>query len=213
MAAAQALQSKPSYVFKVVLVGEVGVGKTSTFVRLKDNRFFDAKSTIGIDKYEFTQEVNGVVVKIDLWDTAGSEKYRTLTGNYYHSAKACVYVYDITESSSLYGLSAWIADAQRFARDHLKFLVGNKTDLDDDRDVTKSTADTFAREKGFSHCAEISAKMGDNVVELFRCLAEKLVANFAPEVSSSGGAARHSGGGATLRGDEAPVSAPQKKCC
>ena len=76
MAAAQALQSKPSYVFKVVLVGEVGVGKTSTFVRLKDNRFFDAKSTIGIDKYEFTQEVNGVVVKVSKREKILKKKQR-----------------------------------------------------------------------------------------------------------------------------------------
>jgi small GTP-binding protein len=170
----QDAMSKP-LVFKVVLVGEVAVGKTSLFVRLKDDRFIGSKSTLGLDKGEVDFDVKGKAVKIDLWDTAGSEKFRTLTGNYYHGAKAAVYIYDITEASTLYSLGPWLQDAQKFAKDHLCFLVGNKSDLDDEKDLEDRTVETFNKEKEFVERFEVSAKTGKGVREAFQAIAEHLV--------------------------------------
>lgn len=124
------------------------------------------------------------MLQMDLWDTAGSEKFRTLTSNYYHGAKACVYIYDHADSSTLYSLAAWLADAQKFAKDHLCFLVGNKTDLEDDVDVEKQTAETFQKEKGFIQRFEMSAKTGNGVREAFQAIADQLVKKYAPGTDS-----------------------------
>ncbi|XP_065174342.1 ras-related protein Rab-43-like isoform X1 [Sycon ciliatum] len=137
-------------VFKVVLVGEVNVGKTSIFQRLRAKRFQEWGTTVGVDQFTKEYEVDGVTVTLQIWDTAGSEKYRTLTANYYHSAAACVYVYDLGAVDSLYNLSTWADDARRFEPRHCMFLVGNKCDLpEDDIALEDSTIEAFHRELEF----------------------------------------------------------------
>ena len=89
-------------------------------------------------------------LQLQIWDTAGSEKYRTLTANYYHSAAACIYVYDLGAQGSLYSLSTWADDARRFEPRHVMFLVGNKCDLkEEDIALEESTIQAFNAEMEF----------------------------------------------------------------
>ena len=88
--------------------------------------------------------------QLQVWDTAGSEKYRTLTSNYYHSAAACLCIYDLLAEDSLYSLDTWISDVQRFQPDSRLFLVGNKCDAEsDDIAVEPSTAEAFQQKHSF----------------------------------------------------------------
>ncbi|XP_065174344.1 uncharacterized protein LOC135804403 isoform X2 [Sycon ciliatum] len=163
-------------VFKVVLVGEVNVGKTSIFQRLRAKRFQEWGTTVGVDQFTKEYEVDGVTVTLQIWDTAGSEKYRTLTANYYHSAAACVYVYDLGAVDSLYNLSTWADDARRFEPRHCMFLVGNKCDLpEDDIALEDSTIEAFHRELEFKESWKVSAKTGVDIEKLFDGLARTLV--------------------------------------
>lgn len=85
-----------------------------------------------------------------MWDTAGSEKYRTLTSNYYRSAAAILYVYDLSEEDSLFGLVTWLDDAKRFQPDHTRILIGNKCDLEsEDVSLTESMIQSFCQDNGF----------------------------------------------------------------
>lgn len=88
--------------------------------------------------------------QLQVWDTAGSEKYRTLSANYYHSSAACLYMYDLTEEESLFGLSTWLDDARRFQPTHIGFLIGNKCDVEGEEvAISEATIQSFFQEHAF----------------------------------------------------------------
>ncbi|GFR93936.1 Ras-related protein Rab-14 [Elysia marginata] len=106
----------PEAKFKVLLLGDMGVGKTSIFFRIKDNDFSHLRNlTLGLDMCVTRVHVGDAVVEISLCDTAGSERYRTLTRNFYRNAQAVLFVFSIDNPASLYGLGKWDQDARMYA--------------------------------------------------------------------------------------------------
>jgi len=133
-----------------------------------DNTPTDAKSkTIKVGK-------GGSDVTLMITDTAGQERFRTVTSSYYRNAYAIILVFDISEEESFLDAAAWVEEGQRYAMDSLFVLVGNKLDLSDDRKVTTREAESYAEQEDMKFYMEVSAKTGDKVDQLFTEIANKL---------------------------------------
>lgn len=161
--------------FKLVLLGESAVGKSSLVSRFSKNKFDEFReSTIGAAF--LTQSVrldNDTTVKFEIWDTAGQERYKSLAPMYYRNANAAVVVFDLTSPSSLGRAKSWIKELQLQASEQIVIaLVGNKLDLDN-RQVPRETAESYATEAGLLYF-EASAKTGENVNAIFKALAERM---------------------------------------
>lgn len=125
------------------------------------------------------------MLQLELWDTAGHEKYRTLTEQYYRGAKACIYVYDVNNADTLHQIARYHKDALTLAENHLRFLVGNKIDLEKDKTLDLQTAQNFVATNCCSQQFEMSAKTGAGVKDAFQAIAEHLVKKFAPGYDST----------------------------
>ena len=123
------------YLFKVLLIGSSGVGKSSLLLRFADDIFNENfMPTIGVDFKIRTSDVDGKKVKMQIWDTAGQEKFKTLTQSYYRGSHGVVVAYDITDRDSFAKVSEWMSDVDNKAPDNItRILVGNKKDLEDQR--------------------------------------------------------------------------------
>lgn len=165
--------------YKIVLAGDLGVGKTSIFQRYDINKFFENKeSTFGLDKLTKDVTVDGKRCKINVWDTAGMERTRSLTSNYYRGSQAIILVYAIDDMYSLTVLRNWIADITKDAQDALKFLVGNKIDLaDEGSQVDDQLAESFCKNNGIQKLYRVSAKTGAGVKEMFDDVVKMLISN------------------------------------
>ncbi|KAH8997453.1 GTP-binding protein RAB5 [Lactarius akahatsu] len=172
--------------FKLVLLGESAVGKSSLVLRFVKDQFDDYRETAFL-----TQTVNlddGTSVKFEIWDTAGQERYKSLAPMYYRNANCAVVVYDITQTASLEKARNWIRELQRQADPSIVIaLCGNKLDLAARRQVTQEEAQKYAEEEGLMW-AETSAKTGEGVSDIFTRIAKKLPTTAQP--ASRGGASR-----------------------
>jgi len=162
--------------FKLVLLGESAVGKSSLVLRFVKDQFDDYReSTIGAAF--LTQSVtlgDGATIRFEIWDTAGQERYKSLAPMYYRNAHCAVVVYDITQSASLEKARSWIRELQRQADPSIVIaLCGNKTDLAARRQVTQEEAQKYAEEEGLMWM-EASAKTGEGVQDIFMAIAKKL---------------------------------------
>ncbi|TKR96299.1 hypothetical protein L596_010341 [Steinernema carpocapsae] len=156
------------YLFKVVLVGDTGVGKTNLISRYMDDRFDpNERQTIGVDMATTCVQVHGHTIKAQIWDTAGQDRYGSIVPTYYKHALGAILVYNITETQSFQNARRWLNDIQKYAnRDMMVLLVGNKTDLEELRVVPMEEAKEFAVENGLSFI-ETSALNNDNVRTAF----------------------------------------------
>ncbi|KAI0783385.1 ras-domain-containing protein [Abortiporus biennis] len=173
--------------FKLVLLGESAVGKSSLVLRFVKDQFDDYReSTIGAAFLTQTVTLDdGTTVKFEIWDTAGQERYKAPM--YYRNANCAVVVYDITQSASLEKAKSWIRELQRQADPSIVIaLCGNKLDLAARRQVTEEEAKKFAEEEGLMW-SETSAKSGEGVTEIFTAIAKKLPLT-APPSARTGGA-------------------------
>ncbi|VEU19310.1 DEKNAAC100056 [Brettanomyces naardenensis] len=162
--------------FKLVLLGESAVGKSSIVQRFVKDSFSDFReSTIGAAFLTQTVDLDAnTTVKFEIWDTAGQERYRSLASIYYRNAQAALVVYDITQESSLDKAKYWIKELQKQARGGIIIaLVGNKTDLEQERKVSSEEAESFAKGLGLLYF-EVSAKSGTGVRECFKQIALKM---------------------------------------
>ncbi|RDA91957.1 hypothetical protein CP533_1348 [Ophiocordyceps camponoti-saundersi (nom. inval.)] len=166
--------------FKLVLLGESAVGKSSIVLRFVKDQFDSFReSTIGAAFLTQTISLDeNTTVKFEIWDTAGQERYKSLAPMYYRNANCAVVVYDITQSSSLDKAKAWVKELQRQANENIIIaLAGNKLDLvnqqPDKRAISTNEAEAYAREAGLLFF-ETSAKTAENVRELFTAIAKKL---------------------------------------
>jgi len=164
--------------FKLVLLGDAAVGKSSCVERFVKNEFFEFQQpTIGAAFLTQTVAVDDYIVKFEIWDTAGQERYRSLAPMYYRGAAAALVVYDITSQESFQGAKTWIEELQRQgSADIVIGLAGNKMDLDSKREVPKNEAQSYAQD---NNCIffETSAKTGENVNSIFTQIAKKLPKN------------------------------------
>ncbi|KAJ4829009.1 Ras- protein RABC2a [Turnera subulata] len=163
--------------FKILLIGDSGVGKSSLLVSFISSSVEDLAPTIGVDFKIKQLQVGGKRVKMTIWDTAGQERFRTLTSSYYRNAQGIILVYDVTRRETFTNLSdVWAKEVELYStnQDCVKMLVGNKVDRESDRDVSREEGIALAKEHGclFLEC---SAKTRENVEQCFEELALKIM--------------------------------------
>ena len=134
-------------------------------------------SSIGVDFKSKQVEIDERLIKLQIWDTAGHEKFRTITTSYYKSAHAIIILYDITDLSSFEHIKNWMVEVDKFAKQGvLRVIAGNKKDMEDKRQVTTEMAESFAEKNGIKFL-EVSAKDNTNIEKLFsdtiNCLLER----------------------------------------
>ncbi|KAL6069591.1 Ras-related protein Rab-2-B [Balamuthia mandrillaris] len=155
---------------KYIVVGPSGVGKSSLLFQFTDQSFDPShEMTIGVEFGAKAFQVGDKAVKVQIWDTAGQESFKSITRSYYHGASGALLVYDITNRESFNYLQGWLEDIYQNAdhEDIVVMLVGNKADLKGQRQVSKEEGQEFARLHGIHAFIETSAKTGDQVQELF----------------------------------------------
>lgn len=165
------------YVFKLLLIGDSGVGKSSLLLRFTSDSFDDLSPTIGVDFKLKLMTIGGKRLKLTIWDTAGQERFRTLTSSYYRGAQGIIFVYDVTRRETFTNLSEiWAKEVDLYStnQDCIKMLVGNKVDRENERVVTKQEGIALARQLGclFLEC---SAKTHVNVENCFEELVLKIL--------------------------------------
>lgn len=141
------------FIFKIVLLGDSGVGKSNLVFRFTKNEFNkDSKSTIGVEFATKTVQIeDNKLVKAQIWDTAGQERYRSIASSYYRGAVGALLVYDVTDRNSFNHVPMWLKEVEENAeKDCLIMLVGNKTDLNDQRTVFVRDGRSFARKNGLA---------------------------------------------------------------
>uniref|UniRef100_A0A0B6ZS42 Ras-related protein Rab-25 n=1 Tax=Arion vulgaris TaxID=1028688 RepID=A0A0B6ZS42_9EUPU len=159
------------YIWKIVLVGDSGVGKTNLLSRFTKNEFTsESKSTIGVEFATRHVTIKGKTIRAQIWDTAGQERYRAITAVYYRGAVGALVVYDMTKHQTFENLSKWLQELKDHAdRSARIMIVGNKSDLRHLRAVTQEEGRLFAEKQQFSFI-ETSALDSSNVGEAFNNL-------------------------------------------
>ena len=192
------------FLYKLLMIGDSGVGKSSLLLRFASDQFEDSyMTTVGLDFKIRTVEVDGKVVKLQMWDTAGQERFRPITSSYYRGAQGIVVVYGLDDKKSFENVKQWVEEIDRYAGEGVvKLLVGNKCDVEA-RQVTREEAEKFAEELKMRYM-ETSAKTGENVEETFMLTAREIKAKGVPKPKPS--AAQ------TVNTAAAPEQKPGKGC-
>jgi len=133
------LSTEYDFVFKILIIGDSAVGKSSLLLRFADDVYHDTfQPTIGVDFKIRTIEQDGSIVKLQMWDTAGQEKFKTITSAYYKGAQGIIVMFDLTDRNSFDNVKNWISESYKYNNcDAIRILVGNKCDLSNHRTVTR----------------------------------------------------------------------------
>ena len=150
------------YLFKLLLIGDSGVGKSCLLLRFADDTYTESYiSTIGVDFKIRTIEMDGKTIKLQIWDTAGQERFRTITSSYYRGAHGIIIVYDVTDQESFGNVKQWLHEIDRYACENVnKLLVGNKCDKEGERMVSREEGQKCARKYQMMFI-EVSAVAGE----------------------------------------------------
>jgi len=170
-----ATTTEHDYFFKILLIGDSGVGKSCLLLRFADDSWTETHiSTIGVDFKIKTLEIDGKTVKLQIWDTAGQERFRTITSSYYRGAQGIILVYDCTDRESFNNVKQWMGEIDRYACENVnKLLVGNKCDLSESKTVDTAAAKEFADSYEIPFI-ETSAKTSFNVEKCFLQMATSI---------------------------------------
>ena len=167
--------------FKVVLLGDTNVGKTSILQRYaKDTFRVDLDTTVGPQFMSKLVSIDGTdsTLKLQIWDTAGQEKYRSVAPIYYRDASAAICVFDVTNKLSLEAAEKFVADLRQYAPSHLILaLAGNKCDMYDKEEVTIEEGQDFRRQHSIEIFQQTSAKENTGIDELFQKIAKRINEN------------------------------------
>ncbi|XP_077594422.1 ras-related protein Rab-5C-like [Stigmatopora nigra] len=204
-----AVAPNKSFQFKLVLLGESAVGKSSLVLRFVKGQFHEfQESTIGAAFLTQTVSLDDVTVKFEIWDTAGQERYHSLAPMYYRGAQAAIVVYDITNVDTFARAKNWVKELQRQANPNIVIaLAGNKADIADKRAVEHQEAQEYAEEHGLLFM-ETSAKTAVNVNDIFMAIANKLPKN---EPQTGAGQSGRAGTGVNLHDTGSANRA--SRCC
>lgn len=199
------------YLFKLLLIGDSGVGKTSVLFRFSDDSFNPTFiTTIGIDFKIRTIELGDKKIKLQIWDTAGQERFRTITTAYYRGAMGIILVYDVTNEKSFENIKTWIRNIEQHASNDVeKMILANKCDMEDKRVVTKEQGQKLASEFGVKFM-ETSAKANINVEEAFNAIA-RAIKDKMDQLSTPTQQKSSSGSGGAVVRPEAPAPAKKKE--
>jgi len=158
------------HLFKLLIIGDSGVGKSSLLLRFADNTFSgNYITTIGVDFKIRTILIDGERVKLQIWDTAGQERFRTITSTYYRGTHGVIVVYDATSGESFANVKRWLHEIDQNCDVVNKILVGNKDDMPERKVVLTEDAQRFASQMGIQ-LFETSAKDNKNVEEMFNSI-------------------------------------------
>ena len=176
------------YLFKLLLIGDSGVGKSCLLLRFADDTYTESYiSTIGVDFKIRTIELDGKTIKLQIWDTAGQERFRTITSSYYRGAHGIIVVYDVTDLESFNNVKQWLHEIDRYASENVnKLLVGNKCDLETRRAVSTDQAREFADSLGIEFL-ETSAKTATNVEKAFMTMAAQIKTRYKSQPQGGSG--------------------------
>jgi len=192
-------QQQYSYLFKFIIIGDEAVGKTCLLLQFTDKRYRTTHQvTVGVEFGSRTVDIAGKLIKLQCWDTAGQDRFRSIVRSYYRGAAGALLVYDITRRDSFEHVSQWLQEARANADPELVItLVGNKNDKVQDRQVSYEEGNAFASRYGL-HFLETSAVTGHNVDEAFNRTASlvynKNMQNQVYDQGQSGGAYGSSAG-------------------
>ena len=168
------------YNFKIILIGDSSVGKTSIINKYSNKGFNEIFScTIGVDFLVKDVEISGQKIRLSIWDTAGQEKYKAVNRSYYWGSDACFLIFDLTSKQSFDNLDGWYKEfcenSEKSSQDNI-VILGNKSDLDK-REVNDKDINEFIDEKNLKYF-ETSAKDGKNINEFFKYIMEKLLKQY-----------------------------------
>ena len=169
-------QLEYDYLFKYLIIGNSGVGKSCLLIRFTDDKFEEGYvTTIGVDFKIKTLEIEGKSVKLQIWDTAGQERFRNIVSTYYKGGHGIMMVYDITDLESFRYLDSWLKEIEKNASKNVyKILVGNKNDMEKERKVSFEKGMEFANLHGMKFF-ETSAKENKNVEEAFKEMTKDII--------------------------------------
>ena len=175
-------------IYKILLVGDSGVGKTNIMLRYLNKEFnINTKATVGVEFGSKNIIIDKKVIKGQIWDTAGQERYRAITSSYYKGAHGAFVVYDITLKESFEAVDRWINDLRNNTDERLEIiLIGNKSDLEEKRQVTKEEGEEKAKEKEVAFM-ETSALNCNNIEKAFNEILNKVYLAYKPQEKKSEG--------------------------
>jgi small GTP-binding protein domain len=186
------IKPKVDYAAKVLLIGDSRVGKSCIITRFTENFFTfsttttvgnfneDISNKLGIDYKTKKVRIDNIDIKLQIWDTAGQEKYKSITHNFYKGANGIMIVFDLTDPQSFENVTNWLKQIKAQVGDNVsKLLLANKADLVDERQVSKEQIQDLCKEIDIE-CIEVSAKTGDNVTEAFMQMSKDIKDKFFP---------------------------------
>ncbi|KAF9541410.1 hypothetical protein KI688_012506 [Linnemannia hyalina] len=203
------------FLFKIVLIGDSGVGKSNLLSRFTRGDFnLESKSTIGVDFGARTVQVeDGKMIKAQIWDTAGQERYRAITSAYYRGAVGALLLYDITQHGTYESVSRWLSEVREHADPNIiVMMVGNKSDLRHLRSIHTEEAKGFAEENGLMFI-ETSALDATNVDVAFTNLLTEIYKVVTNAVPRDGGKDELKAGGASISITPTPQDKPAGNGC
>eukprot|EP00331_Platyophrya_macrostoma_P030609 CAMPEP_0176456638 /NCGR_PEP_ID=MMETSP0127-20121128/31413_1 /TAXON_ID=938130 /ORGANISM="Platyophrya macrostoma, Strain WH" /LENGTH=216 /DNA_ID=CAMNT_0017846647 /DNA_START=45 /DNA_END=695 /DNA_ORIENTATION=- len=212
-----------SYLFKYIIIGDAAVGKSCLLMQFLDKRFkSDHDATIGVEFGSRNVTIKDKVVKLQIWDTAGQESFRSITRSYYRGAIGALLVYDITRRDTFENIERWLEETRQYANSNMIiFLIGNKCDLESERQVSTEEGETFAKAHNILFM-ETSAKTAKNVEEVFtqtaREVYQKIENNEIDPTSDSSGVKVGSQSGKfqidkKFMSEYNEIGDKKKKCC
>ena len=171
-----------NYLFKYIIIGDSSVGKSNLLMKFAHNKFTeDYQATIGVEFGAKNVELNSQTYRIQIWDTAGQENFRSITRAYYKNSVCAMVVYDITNKESFEHVQNWIEDVRNQSpKTVLIILIGNKIDLEDQRVVSYDEGNEFAMKNGLIF-GETSAKSGVGIEEIFLKSVQEIVKNMGKD--------------------------------
>ena len=204
------MEESNEMIFKLILIGDEGCGKTNILSRYINQKFQnDTKATIGVELSSKTFTINNDKINAQFWDTAGQEKYKSMTAAYYKGALGALIVYDITKKYTFESIDRWITDLTNTADKRIKIiLLGNKSDLEEQREVSREEGEMKAKEYNIAFM-ETSALNGNNIEIAFNKLVEEVYNYFRKEFESVANVELMRGKTITIE----ETKKKRKKCC